>query len=87
MNAVAAEYSEALGRTISYVDVPFGQWRDELRKRNLPIHVLEHLQTMAQLHAANRYDRITKDVETITGTPATSISDFVAQHASRFAPG
>ena len=32
MHAVAAEYSEALGRTVSYVDEPFEQWRDrELR--------------------------------------------------------
>ncbi len=32
MRAVAAEYSEALGRTITYVDVPFEEWRDrELR--------------------------------------------------------
>src|SRR5271170_1318162 len=78
MNAVAAEYSSALGKTIGYIDVPFEQWRDELRKRNLPDHVFHHLQTMAQLHAANRYDRITQDVETITGKPATTVHDFVA---------
>ena len=28
MRAVAAEYSEALGRTITYVDVPFDEWCD-----------------------------------------------------------
>ena len=33
MNGIAAEYSEALGRTITYVDVPLEQWRDrELRR-------------------------------------------------------
>ena len=69
---MAAEYSDALGRTITYVDVPLEQWRDqELRRRNLPDHVFEHLLTMARLHAANRYDRLTHDVEAITGTPAT----------------
>ena len=57
---MAAEYSAALGRTITYVDVPLEQWRDqELRRRNLPDHVFEHLLTMARLHAANRYDRLT----------------------------
>jgi uncharacterized protein YbjT (DUF2867 family) len=85
MNAVAAEYSSALGRTITYVNVPFDQWRDnELSKRTLPNHVFEHLQTMAQLHAANRYDRITRDIEKITGTPASTIRDFVTQHAPKF---
>ena len=32
MRAVAAEYSEALGRTITYVDVPMAEWRE----RELP---------------------------------------------------
>ena len=71
----------------SYVNVPLEQWRDqELRKRNLPDHVSDHLLTMARLHAANRYDRLTHDVEVITGRPATSCRDFVARHAELFKP-
>jgi NAD(P)H dehydrogenase (quinone) len=87
LHALAAEYSEALGRTITYVDVPLEQWRDqELRNRQLPDHVFEHLLTMARLHAANRYDRLTHDVEAITGRPATSARDFAARHAELFGP-
>jgi hypothetical protein len=41
---------------------------------------------MAKLHAANRYDRLTHDVEAVTGRPATSVRDFVARNASSFAP-
>jgi NAD(P)H dehydrogenase (quinone) len=41
---------------------------------------------MARLHADNRYDRITHDVETITGKPATTVREFVAKHADLFAP-
>src|SRR5262245_52081511 len=78
LQALAAEYSEALGRTITYVDVPLEQWRDqELRSRQLPEHVFEHLLTMARLHAANRYDRLTHDVEAITKRPAASARDFI----------
>ena len=85
MHAVAAEYSAALGRSVTYVDVPFEQWRDgELRKRNLPEHLFAHLLTMAHLHADNRYDRVTHDVEAITGRPALSVRDFVAKHADIF---
>ena len=85
MRAVAAEYSEALGRTITYVDMPFDEWRDqELRSRGLPDHVFDHLLTMAKLHADNRYDRLTHDFEAITGKPATSIKDFVARHPEVF---
>jgi len=82
MRGVAGEFSNALGRTITYVDIPLEQWRDqELRGRNLPDHLFEHLLTMARLHAANRYDRLTHDIETITGSPATSVRDFVARQA------
>ena len=87
MRGLAAEYSEALGRPVTYVDVPLEQWRDqELRPRGLPEHVYEHFLTMAKMHAANRYDRLTQDVEAILGRPATSARDFVARHAESFAP-
>ena len=85
MHAIAAEYADALGRPITYIDVPFDQWRDqELRRHNLSDHLSEHLLTAAGLHAANRYDRLTHDVETITGRPATHIRDFVVRHAEFF---
>jgi NAD(P)H dehydrogenase (quinone) len=87
MAAHAAEYSEALGRTITYVDVPLEEWRDqELRRRDLPDHLLEHLLTMARLHAANRYDRLTRDVEEIIGRSPTSTRDYVARHPGLFKP-
>jgi uncharacterized protein YbjT (DUF2867 family) len=86
LQGVAAEYADALGRPVRYVDVPFEEWRDqELRPRGLPEHVNEHLLTMAKLHAAGRYDRLTYDVEAILGRPATSVRDFVARNAASFA--
>ncbi len=84
MAAVAAEYSDALQRPIPYVDVPLEPWLDELRGRDLPTHVCEHLATMARLHAANRYDRHTDQVEAITGRPPTTVRDFVAAHRASF---
>ena len=88
MRAVAAEYSEALGRTITYVDVPMGEWLErELPARGLPGHVASHMKVMAQLHADNRYDRLTHDFEAIFGRPPTSIRDYVAKHPELFGPG
>jgi NAD(P)H dehydrogenase (quinone) len=87
LHALAAEYSDALGRTIIYVDVPLEEWQDqELRSRKLPDHLFQHLLTMARLHAANRYDRLTHDLEAVTGRPATRVRDFVARHARLFQP-
>jgi NAD(P)H dehydrogenase (quinone) len=85
MNAVAAEFSEALGRRVTYADVPLEQWLEQdLRKAKLPDHLAEHIATMARLHARDRYARLTHDVETITGRPATSVRDFVAGHATLY---
>src|SRR4051794_39954356 len=85
MRAVAAEYSEALGRPVTYVDVPMAEWRErELPARGLPGHVASHMKTMAQLHADNRYDRLTHDFEAIIGRPATSIREYVAKHPELF---
>ena len=85
LHGVAAEYGEALGFPISYVDVPLAEWRDgTLSRLGLPDHVFQHLLTMAQLHAANRYDRLTRDVEMVTGRPARSVREFVADHAELF---
>jgi NAD(P)H dehydrogenase (quinone) len=85
MRGIAGEYSSALGRKITYRDVPLEPWRDsDLRNLNLPEHVFQHLLTMARLHAANRYDRSTRDVEAVTGHPATSIREFVARRIALF---
>ncbi|MGW4798312.1 NmrA family NAD(P)-binding protein [Nonomuraea sp. NPDC004297] len=86
MNAVAAEYSEALGRPIRYVDVPMERWlKEDLNQARLPDHLAEHIATMARLHARGRYARLTHDVEKITARPATSVRDFVEGHAALYA--
>jgi uncharacterized protein YbjT (DUF2867 family) len=54
----AQEYSKALGRTITFQDIPVERWRDGLLERGLPIHLVNHLTTMAELHRAGRYDRM-----------------------------
>ena len=84
MAGVAEEFSRGLGRTITYLDVPFDAWASEVSKIGLPPHVEQHLLTMARLHGQNRYDRATDTVEALTGKPAQSIAEFVSQHADLF---
>ncbi|MFI7461280.1 NAD(P)H-binding protein [Nonomuraea sp. NPDC049646] len=79
MTEMAEEFSRALGRTVSYLDVPLDRWRAEvLAKAGLPPHTEEHIATMARLHRENRYDRASDDVERVTGAPAGTIEVFVA---------
>jgi uncharacterized protein YbjT (DUF2867 family) len=81
MTELAADFSRALGRPVSYVDVPLDRWQAEgLSTMGLPPHVEQHIAVMARLHRENRYDRTTDDVERVTGTPAQSIEAFVAAH-------
>jgi NAD(P)H dehydrogenase (quinone) len=85
MESMAQEYEAALHRPVTYVDVPFDEWRDQdLRSLNLPEHVFHHFLTMAKLHADNRYDRQTDDVAKITGRPGITIRDYVASHSALF---
>jgi uncharacterized protein YbjT (DUF2867 family) len=85
MTGVAAEYSRALGRPVSYADVPLDAWVEQvLDPAGFPPHLRQHLFTMARLHHQNRYDRLTRTVEQITGTPAQTIEDFVAQRSGLF---
>ena len=84
MHGVAREYSDALNREITYSDIPHEDWERELRKVGLPEHVNRHLVTMAELHRADRYDRLADGVERVTGRPAMSVREFVSLHAEEF---
>jgi uncharacterized protein YbjT (DUF2867 family) len=86
MNGVAEEYARALGRPVSYVDVPPETWAKQvLAAARLGPYVDEHLETVARLHRENRYDRMTTTVEEITGRPAESVEEFVTRHLDLFA--
>jgi hypothetical protein len=84
MHFFAQEYSKALGRTITYQDIPVAAWRDGLLKSGSPVHLVNHLATMADLHRAGRYDRMSDDVLTLTGQAPMSVREFVAKNAGTF---
>jgi hypothetical protein len=82
MHFYAQEYSKALGRTITFQDIPVEPWRDGLLARGLPVHLVNHLATMADLHRAGRYDRMSDDVLTLTGQGPLSVQEFVRKNAA-----
>ena len=84
MHFFAREYSEALGRTVTYQDIPVEPWRDGLLRRGLPAHLVSHLAAMADLHRAGRYDRMSDDVLALTGQAPLSVREFVRKHAAAF---
>jgi uncharacterized protein YbjT (DUF2867 family) len=84
MHFYAQEYSRALGRTITFQDIPVEAWRGGLLERGLPVYLVNHLVTMADLHRAGRYDRMSRDVLTLTGQGPLSVQDFVRKNAVAF---
>jgi uncharacterized protein YbjT (DUF2867 family) len=84
MTELAAAFSRALNRPVSYVDVPLDRWQAGLSKMGQPPHVEQHIATMAQLHRDNRYDRTSDGVERVTGIPPQSIEAFVTAHRNLY---
>lgn len=52
---------------------------------------MQHLLTVAKLHRDDRYNRLTTDVENVTGQPAQTVEQYIAAHRELFsttdAPG
>ena len=84
MQFYAREYSEALGRDVTYRDIPVEAWRDGLAGSGLAPHLVKHLVTVADLHRAGRYDRMSDDALTITGQRPLSVRDLVRKNAAAF---
>lgn len=83
----AREFSQALGRTITYDDVPLAAWREKLVKWGLPTHLIEHVAAMAELNREGRYDRTSDDMVKLTGSPAMGMREFVERNAAAFTQG
>jgi len=81
----ARRYSEALGRTIRYRDVPLSDWSEQLLRSGVPAHVVKHLSVMTELNKQGRYDRMTDDLFGLTGQKPMSMYEFVKLHAAEFA--
>jgi NAD(P)H dehydrogenase (quinone) len=84
IDGVAREYSEALNRQVTYLDIPPEDWERGLKKGGLSEHLIHHLVTMAELNRAGRFDRMTDGVQRVTGRAAMSVREFVSLHAEEF---
>lgn len=87
MAQFAQEFSDALGRTIKYVNVPPQIWEAKLQEAKLPAHLIAHLNAMGQLNRENRYDRMTDSFQRLVGREPISAAEFARRHADVFTPG
>ncbi|OBB97429.1 NAD(P)H-binding protein [Mycobacterium sp. 852002-40037_SCH5390672] len=85
IDGLAAQYALGLHRSITGTDVPLDTWVEEiLQPLGLPAHLQQHLTTMARLHRSGRYDRATDDVEKLTGRPALTVAQYIAENPQLF---
>ena len=79
-----------IGRTVTELllkqgkAIPVEPWRDALLDLDLPVHLVSHLVTMADLHRAGRFDRMSDDVRRLTGQEPLSMQEFVRRNAATF---
>ena len=84
-NGVAEEYSKGLERTVKYRAMTWEESADRyLKGSGLPEHVSNHLAAMALRHGENRYDRLTHNVEIVTGMEPMTIGEWVRVHVRTF---
>ncbi len=87
-DAIAQEYARGLGKPIKYKPISLEEWKERyLTGSGLPDHVLHHLMTMASRHRENHYDRLTGDVEELTGEKPQTIETWVRAHSREFEKG
>jgi NAD(P)H dehydrogenase (quinone) len=85
MNEIAKEYAIALNRPVKYLDTPYDKWLKEvILPLNFPQHLFHHVSSMVKLIAENRYDRLTSDVQKLTGKPSMSVREYVIAHPQVF---
>jgi len=83
MHFFAQEYSKALGRTITFRTFRSSR-AGRAAQRGWPVHVVNHLAAMGDLHRAGRFDRLSDDVLALTGQRPLSVQEFVRKNAAAF---
>jgi hypothetical protein len=81
IDGLAETYTRGLRRPIRGTDIEHDTWADRvLTPLGLAPNTRQHIETMAKLHRADRYNRITADVEEVTGRPAQTVDEFISGH-------
>jgi uncharacterized protein YbjT (DUF2867 family) len=84
IDELAEEYAKALDRPVTGARLPYDEWLEDLSHSGLDPHTQQHIATMARLHRDDRYNRLTHDVEDLTGRPPQSVQDYIRERRDLF---
>lgn len=81
---VAQRISAVTGRPIQYVDIPEEAFREGALASGLPAFAVDALAELYRFYIAGGAQRVTHDVEKVTGRTARTFDDFARDYASAF---
>ena len=85
IDGLADQYTRGLGQSVAGSDLPHDDFVELLSAvPGISSHTVQHLLTVATLHRDDRYNRLTTDVEDVTGQPAQSVEQYIAAHRELF---
>lgn len=79
---MASKLSAALGREITYADVPDDAFKQGAMAAGIPEYYVDALIDLIHFYADNQASAITSDVEQVTGAAPRTFSAFARDHAS-----
>jgi uncharacterized protein YbjT (DUF2867 family) len=86
IDGLAEQYTQGLGRPVAGVDLPYDDFVKMIHAvSGISPHIVQHLLTVAKLHRDDRYNRLTDDVEQVTGHPPQTVAQYIAAHRDLFA--
>jgi uncharacterized protein YbjT (DUF2867 family) len=81
---VAQKLSAAAGKQIKYVDIPPAAYKEGAVAAGIPDWYADALLDLYAFYVAGGAQRVSKDVENVTGRKARSFDEFARDHAQAF---
>jgi uncharacterized protein YbjT (DUF2867 family) len=78
---MAAELSEALGRTIVFQDLPVEEYVQSIKEMGVPAYIVQHLDGAMRDYHNGRMAGSDNNVEQLTGRPSMTVGEFARLHA------
>ncbi|MFK3796330.1 NmrA family NAD(P)-binding protein [Pseudomonas sp. NPDC088444] len=80
---MAAELSEALGRTIVFQDVPVDEYVQSISEMGVPPYIVQHLDGAMRDYQNGRMAGADNNIEQLTGRRSMTVGEFARLHADR----
>jgi uncharacterized protein YbjT (DUF2867 family) len=85
-NEMAAQLSQATGRTIKYVDLPSMAMKLGMMSTGIDPWTTDAILDLQRVYREGKWNEVSPDVERLTGRPAGAFAQFTRDYADQFKP-